>query len=227
MVRRSKRYQQAVAQVDRRRLYPVAEAVEALKALPHPRFDETFELVLVLGIDPRQTDQQVRGSLSLPHGTGKRRRVVVFCEGEDVQRALELGAVAAGADDLIERIQGGWLEFDVAIAVPGLMPRVGRLGRLLGPKGLMPSPRTGTVTNDIAQAVVEFQGGRVEFRADSGGNLHLPVGKVSFPTEHVVENVEAAVEQIKAARPAAAKGRFIRRAFLTTTMGPALAVAVE
>jgi len=227
MVKRSKRYQQAVAQVDRRRLYPVAEAVEALKALPHPRFDETFELVLVLGIDPRQTDQQVRGSLSLPHGTGKRRRVVVFCEGEDVQRALELGAVAAGADDLIERIQGGWLEFDVAIAVPGLMPRVGRLGRLLGPKGLMPSPRTGTVTNDIAQAVVEFQGGRVEFRADSGGNLHLPVGKVSFPTEHVVENVEAAVEQIKAARPAAAKGRFIRRAFLTTTMGPALAVAVE
>ena len=227
MARRSKRYQQAVAQVDRRRLYPVAEAVEALKGLPHPRFEETFELVLCLGIDPRQTDQQVRGSASLPHGTGKRRRVVVFCEGEEVGRALELGAVAAGGDDLIERIQGGWLEFDVTIAVPGLMPRVGRLGRLLGPKGLMPSPRTGTVTNDVARAVVEFQGGRVEFRADSGGNLHLPVGKVSFATAEVVENVEAVVEQVKAARPAGAKGRFIRRAFLTATMAPALAVAVE
>ena len=227
MVKRSKRYQEAAALVDRRRLYTLAEAVEALKELPHPRFDETFELTLCLGIDPRQTDQQVRGSASLPHGTGKARRVAVFCEGEDVARALELGAVAAGADDLIERIQEGWLEFDVAIAVPGLMPRVGRLGRTLGPKGLMPSPRTGTVTTNVVQAVVEFQGGRVEYRTDSGGILHVPAGKASFPTEHLVENVETLVEQVKASRPAGAKGRFIRKAFLSTTMGPALAVSVE
>jgi len=227
MVKRSKRYQQALAQVDRRRVHSVAEAVEVLKELPHPRFEETMELALLLGIDPRQTDQQVRGSASLPHGTGKSRRVVVFCEGEDVEGSLALGAVAAGGDDLIERIQEGWLEFDVAIAVPGLMPRVGRLGRLLGPKGLMPSPRSGTVTEDVARAVVEFQGGRVEYRADNGGNLHVPVGKVSFPTEHIVENVEALVEQVQAARPAAAKGRFIRKAVLSTTMGPGLTVAVE
>ncbi len=227
MVKRSKRYQEAVTLVDRRRLYTLAEAVEALRELPHPRFDETFELTLCLGIDPRQTDQQVRGSASLPHGTGKARRVAVFCEGEDVNRALELGAVAAGADDLIERIQEGWLEFDVAIAVPGLMPRVGRLGRTLGPKGLMPSPRTGTVTTNVVQAVVEFQGGRVEYRTDSGGILHIPVGKVSFPTEHLVENEETLVEQVKTARPAGAKGRFIRKAFLSTTMGPALAVSVD
>ncbi len=227
MAKRSKRYQQTVALVDRRRLHSVAEAAEALKEVSQARFDETFELTLCLGIDPRQTDQQVRGSASLPHGTGKRRRVVVFCEAEDVQQALELGAVAAGSDDLIERIQGGWLDFDVIIAVPSLMPRVGRLGRLLGPKGLMPSPRTGTVTTDMTQAVVEFQGGRVEYRADSGGILHVPVGKVSFPTAHIVENVEALLEQVRTARPAAAKGRFIRKAFLSTTMGPALALSVE
>jgi len=211
MAKRSKRYQEMVALVDRRRLHSVAEAAEALKEVSQAGFDETFELTLCLGIDPRQTDQQVRGSASLLHGTGKRRRVVVFCEAEDVQRALELGAVAAGSDDLIERIQGGWLEFDVVIAVPGLMPRVGRLGRLLGPKGLMPSPRTGTVTGDVAQAVVEFQGGRVEYRGDSGGILHVPVGKVSFPTAHIVENVEALLEQVRA----------------STTMGPALALSVE
>ena len=227
MAKRSKRYQAAAALVDRRRIHPVVEAVEVLKELPHPRFDETFELTLCLGIDPRQTDQQVRGSASLPHGTGKTRRVAVFCEGEDVDRVLELGAVAAGADDLIERIQEGWLEFDVTIAVPGLMPRVGRLGRTLGPKGLMPSPRTGTVTTNVVQAVVEFQGGRVEYRTDSGGILHIPVGKVSFPTEHLAENVEILVEQVKTARPAGAKGRFIRKAFLSTTMGPALAVSVD
>ncbi len=226
MAKRSKRYQQTATLVDRRRVHSVAEAAEVLKEVSQTRFDETFELTLCLGIDPRRTDQQVRGSASLPHGTGKRRRVVVFCEAEDVQQALELGAVAAGSDDLIERIQGGWLDFDVIIAVPSLMPRVGRLGRLLGPKGLMPSPRTGTVTTDMAQAVVEFQGGRVEYRADSGGILHVPVGKVSFPTAHIVENVEALLEQVRRARPAAAKGRFIRKAFLSTTMGPALALSV-
>lgn len=227
MAKRSNRYQQMVALVDRRRLHSVTEAAEVLKEVSQTRFDETFELTLCLGIDPRRTDQQVRGSASLPHGTGKRRRVLVFCEAEDVQQALELGAVAAGSDDLIERIQGGWLDFDVIIAVPSLMPRVGRLGRLLGPKGLMPSPRTGTVTTDMAQAVVEFQGGRVEYRADSGGILHVPVGKVSFPTAHIVENVEALLEPVRTARPAGAKGRFIRKAFLSTTMGPALALSVE
>jgi len=227
MAKRSKRYEQAAALVDRRRSYSAAEAVEALKGMPHPRFDETVDLVLCLGIDARQTDQQVRGSASLPHGTGKSRRVVVFCETEDAARVLELGAVAAGADDLIERIQGGWLDFDVVIASPSLMPRVGRLGRLLGPKGLMPSPRTGTVTPDVVRAVVEFQGGRVEYRTDAGGNLHVPLGKVSFPTQHLVDNLEALVEQVKTVRPATAKGRFIRKAYLSTSMGPAVPVAVE
>jgi large subunit ribosomal protein L1 len=227
MGKRSKRYQQAATLVDGRRSYATAEAVEAVKGMPHPRFDETVELVLCLGIDARQTDQQVRGSASLPHGTGKSRRVVVFCETEDAARVLELGAVAAGADDLIERIQGGWLDFDVVIATTSLMPRVGRLGRLLGPKGLMPSPRTGTVTNDVARAVVEFQGGRVEYRTDAGGNLHVPLGKVSFSTQHLVDNLEALVEQVKTARPATAKGRFIRKACLSTSMGPAVPVAVE
>jgi large subunit ribosomal protein L1 len=227
MGKRSKRYQQAVALVDRRRSYSPTEAVEMLKGMPHPRFDETVDLALCLGIDARQTDQQVRGSASLPHGTGKSRRVVVFCEMEDASRVLQLGAVAAGGDDLIERIQGGWLEFDVVVAAPSLMPRVGRLGRLLGPKGLMPSPRTGTVTPDVARAVVEFQGGRVEYRTDAGGNLHVPLGKVSFPTQHLVDNLEALVEQVKTARPATAKGRFIRKACLSTSMGPAVPVAVE
>lgn len=227
MVKRSKRYQEAAALVDRQRVHSVGEAVAALKQLSPARFDETVELVLWLGVDPKQSDQQVRGSVSLPHGTGKSRRVVVFCESGEVRRMLELGAVAAGGDELIEKIQGGWLEFDVVIATPGLMPRVGRLGRLLGPKGLMPSPRTGTVTTDLEQAVVEFQGGRVEYRNDSGANLHVPVGKLSFGTEQIVENVEALVEHVKASRPAGAKGRFIRKAVVSSTMSPGLTVAVE
>ncbi len=227
MVKRSKRYQEAVTVVDRLRTYPVAEAVEALKALPHASFDETVELSLCLGIDPRQSDQQVRGSVSLPHGTGKSRRVVVFCESDEAARALELGAAAAGGDELIERIQEGWLDFDVTIATPSLMPRVGRLGRLLGPKGLMPSPRTGTVTTNVEQAVVEFQGGRVEYRNDSGGNLHVPVGRLSFTSEQIVENVETLLEHIQAGRPAASKGRFVRKAVLSTTMSPGLVVAAE
>jgi len=227
MVKRSKRYREAVALLDRTAVYPVTEAVELLKQLPRTKFEETIELSLLLEIDPRQTDQQMRGSVSLPFGTGKSRRVVVFCETEDVNAALEKGAVAAGHDELIEKIQGGWLDFDIAIATPSMMPRVGRLGRTLGPKGLMPSPRTGTVTEDIEQAVVEFQGGRVEYRTDSGGNLHVPVGKINFPTEHIVENVTSLVEQVKAARPAAAKGRFIRKAVLSTTMSPGVTVGLE
>lgn len=227
MVKRSKRYQQAVAVLDRQRTYSVGEAVEALKGLPHARFDETVELTLCLGIDPRQSDQQVRGSVSLPHGTGKSRRVVVFCESDEAERVRELGAVAAGGDELIEKIQEGWLEFDVTISTPTLMPRVGRLGRLLGPKGLMPSPRTGTVTTNLEQAVVEFQGGRVEFRNDDGGNLHVPVGKLNFTTEQIVDNAETLVEHVKANRPASAKGRFIRKAVLSSTMSPGLTVAVE
>jgi large subunit ribosomal protein L1 len=227
MSKRSKRYQDAVALMDRNAVYSVAEAVELLKQLPRTRFEETVEVSMVLGIDPRQTDQQMRGSVTLPHGTGKSRRVVVFCENEDVAAVTDKGAVAAGNDELIERIQGGWLDFDIAVASPSLMPRVGRLGRILGPKGLMPSPRTGTVTDDLAQAVVEFQGGRVEFRTDAGGNLHVPVGKIGFPTEHLVENVMSLVEQVKAARPAGAKGRLIRKAALSTTMSPGVAVALE
>jgi len=198
--------------------------VELLAALPAASFDETIELAVRLGVDPRKADQIVRGTLSLPAGTGRAVRVAVFAAGDDAAAAREAGADVVGADDLIERVKGGFLEFDVAIATPDLMGQVGTLGRLLGPRGLMPNPKTGTVTTDVARAVTEFKGGRVEYRTDKVGNVHLPVGKRSFDAAKVLENVRAVMDELQRVKPAAAKGRYVRSVTLTTTMGPGVRV---
>ena len=204
----------------------VADAVALLKSLRGSKFDETVEVALKLGIDPRQADQAVRGSVSLPKGLGKSVRVICFAEGDAAVVAAEAGAVEVGGEDLVKKIQDGWLDFDVAIAHPGMMRHVGKLGRLLGPKGLMPSPKSGTVAPDVATAVQEFAAGKVEYRADSTGNVHVPVGKVGFGNEDLVENITAFVEHIKANKPAAAKGTFLQKAYVTTSMGPSVALAV-
>lgn len=224
--KRSKRYQESAAQVPQGRL-SVREAVEAVKSLPSTKFDATIELVLHLGIDPKQADQALRGSISLPHGIGATRRVVAFCEDQDVAGAKEAGAVEAGNDDLIQKIQDGWTEFDVAVATPAVMKSVSRLGRVLGPQGKMPSPKAGTVSPDVATAVREYAAGKVEYRNDDGGNLHVAVGKASFDPDKLVENVEAFVAHVKSLRPAATKGTYIRKVCLSATMSPAVQVEVQ
>ncbi len=224
MAKVGKRLRRAASQVDRTRLYTPAEAVRLLKELPGANFDETVELNVRLGVDPRRADQMVRGSLSLPRGTGKTRRVVVFAKGEAAAQAREAGADEVGAEDLAERIQGGWLEFDAAVATPDMMPIVGRLGRILGPRGLMPNPKSGTVTEDVAKAVRDIKGGMIEYRTDRHGNLHLIVGKRSFSERDLLENIAAAMEEIVRAKPAAAKGRYLRSVTLSTTMGPGIRI---
>jgi len=188
--------------------------------------DQTVELVMHLGIDPRQADQMLRGAISLPKGIGKARKVVAFCEGEMAEAARAAGAVEAGGAELVEKIQGGWLEFDVAIAHPSMMGKVGRLGRVLGPQGKMPSPKAGTVTPDVETAVKEFSAGRIEFRNDAGGNVHLPVGKVSFSNDDLKENIEAAVGHVMKMKPSSAKGQFVKRVSLSATRTPSVTVAV-
>jgi len=224
MTKHGKKYRDASGRIDPDRLYSATEAVELLAALPAASFDETIELAVRLGVDPRKADQIVRGTLSLPAGTGRAVRVAVFAAGDDAAAAREAGADVVGADDLIERVKGGFLEFDVAIATPDLMGQVGTLGRLLGPRGLMPNPKTGTVTTDVARAVTEFKGGRVEYRTDKVGNVHLPVGKRSFDAAKVLENVRAVMDELQRVKPAAAKGRYVRSVTLTTTMGPGVRV---
>ncbi len=204
----------------------LAEAVGVLKQFNSAKFDQTVELTVWLGIDSRQADQQVRGSISLPHGIGKTKRVIAFCEDQQVASALEAGAVAAGGDDLIKKIQGGWMDFDVAVATPTMMRSVSRLGRILGPQGKMPSPKSGTVVQEVAPAVAEYTAGKIEFRNDEGGNIHVPVGKLSFEPEKLVENVQAFLERLGAMRPAAAKGQYIKKVCLSATMSPAVRVAV-
>jgi large subunit ribosomal protein L1 len=204
----------------------VQEAVNTIKGFQPAKFDQTVELVLHLGIDPRQADQAIRGALSLPHGIGKARRVVAFCEADDVDKAKAAGAVEAGGDDLIKKIQDGWTDFDVAVAVPGMMRSVSRLGRLLGPQGKMPSPKSGTVVEDVEKAVREYAAGKLEYRNDDGGNLHVSVGKVSFEAEKLVENIEAFVSHIRKLRPASMKGTYIRQASLSATMSPAVELDV-
>jgi len=224
MTKHGKKYRDASGRIDPDRLYSATEAVELLAALPAASFDETIELAVRLGVDPRKADQIVRGTMSLPAGTGRAVRVAVFAAGDDAAAAREAGADVVGADDLIERVKGGFLEFDVAIATPDLMGQVGTLGRLLGPRGLMPNPKTGTVTTDVARAVTEFKGGRVEYRTDKVGNVHLPVGKRSFDAAKVLENVRAVMDELQRVKPAAAKGRYVRSVTLTTTMGPGVRV---
>lgn len=224
MGKHGKRYVEALKLVDRDREYEPAEAVTVLKSMPRAKFNETVELHLRLNVDPRHADQQVRSTVMLPSGTGQQVRVMAFVEGEAVRMAQEAGAEYVGTDEFIERIQGGWIDFDVTVATPQVMGKVGRLGRVLGPRGLMPNPRTGTVVpaEDIARAIQELKQGRVEFRTDRTANLHIPVGKISFSEPEIMANVTAVMNAIVAARPASAKGSYIKSVTLTATMSPGL-----
>jgi large subunit ribosomal protein L1 len=219
-----KRYREGRAAIDREKLYPPAEAVATLKGIPDAKFDETVELHFRLGLNVRHADEQLRGTIMLPHGTGREMRVAVFAEGDKAREAQEAGADIVGSADLATKIEGGFLDFDVAIATPDQMGNVGKLGRVLGPRGLMPNPKTGTVTFDIAKAVSDAKAGKLEYRTDRGANVHLPIGKKSFAEKQLLENYAAVVEEIVRAKPAAAKGRYIKGITLTTTMGPGLHV---
>jgi large subunit ribosomal protein L1 len=220
----AKKYSDALKRFDRERLHTPPEAVELVRSLPKANFDETVELVARLGVDPRKADQIVRGTVGLPAGTGKDVRVAVFAAGEAATAAREAGADIVGTDDLAAQIEGGMLDFDVTIATPDLMPVVGRLGRVLGPRGLMPNPKSGTVTPDVAKAVADFKGGKVEYRTDRYGNVHVPIGKASFTDEALLENFRAVVDELNRAKPAAAKGRYMRRVSLSSTMGPGIKI---
>jgi large subunit ribosomal protein L1 len=223
-VTRGKQYEATLGKFDRQHLYTVGEGVDLVKELAHAKFDETVELAIRLGVDPRKADQILRGTLSLPHGTGRTVRVAVFASGDAASEARDAGADEVGADDLVARIEGGFTDFDVAIATPDLMGQVGRLGRILGPRGLMPNPKTGTVTTDVGRTVAEFKAGRVEYRTDKVGNVHVPVGKVSFSREQLIENVHSVIDELSRVKPAASKGRYLRAVTLSSTMGPGIPI---
>jgi large subunit ribosomal protein L1 len=224
MPKKGRRYLEAAEKVDRTKFYTPDEAIALAKEVHPAKFDETVELHIKTGLDPRHAEQQIRGSTVLPHGLGKVLRVVVFAEGEPAKAAQDAGADYVGSDDLIKRIEGGWTDFDVALATREMMGKVGRLGRILGPRGLMPNPRSGTVVaaEDVAKTVGDAKQGRVEFRLDRLANIHVPLGKVSFDEQKLRENMAAFIEAINAAKPAEAKGQYIRSATLTTTMGPGI-----
>ncbi|HET6836341.1 MAG TPA: 50S ribosomal protein L1 [Acidimicrobiales bacterium] len=219
-----KKYRDALKRFDRERQHTPPEAVELVRSLAKANFDETVELAARLGVDPRKADQIVRGTVGLPAGTGKDVRVAVFAAGEAANAAREAGAAIVGSDDLAAQIEGGMLDFDVTIATPDLMPVVGRLGRVLGPRGLMPNPKSGTVTPDVAKAVADFKGGKVEYRTDRYGNIHVPIGKASFTAEALLENFRAVIDELNRAKPASAKGRYMRRVALSSTMGPGIKI---
>jgi large subunit ribosomal protein L1 len=223
-MKRSKAYRAAEEQIEAQKLYSPAQAVQLAKSTSKTKFDPTVEVALRLGVDPRKADQMVRGTVNLPHGTGKTARVLVFATGDRAEEARAAGADYVGSDDLIERIQGGWLDFDAVVATPDLMGKVGRLGRVLGPRGLMPNPKTGTVTPDVGKAVSDIKGGKIEFRVDRHGNLHFIIGKASFDDRSLVENYAAALEEVVRLKPAAAKGRYLKKITFTTTMGPGILV---
>src|ERR687894_2993214 len=224
MATHGKRYKEARGQIDRERLHSPAEAIRILKELPPAKFDETVEVHFRLGLNVRHADQQLRGTLMLPNGTGKTMRVAVFAEGDKAREAEEAGADVVGAADLAKRVEEGFTDFDVAVATPDQMGVVGRLGRILGPRGLMPNPKAGTVTFDVGKAVRDAKAGKLEYRTDRGANVHLPIGKRSFGERRLLENYATLVEEIVRAKPAAAKGRYIQQITLTTTMGPGLRV---
>src|SRR5438067_10163938 len=224
MAKRSKAYRQAAELIDKARLYSPSEAVKLARQTSPTKFDATVEVAMRLGVDPRKADQMVRGVVNLPHGTGKTARVIVFAVGDKAAEAEAAGADAVGTDELIERIQGGWLDFDAAIATPDQMAKVGRIARILGPRGLMPNPKTGTVTPAVEKAVKDIKGGKINFRVDKQANLHLVIGKVSFDTDKLVENYAAALDEIMRAKPSAAKGRYLKKITFTTTMGPGIPV---
>ena len=224
MTQRGKKYIDATRRFDRAQIHGPAEALGLVKSLSSRNFDETVEAAFRLGVDPRKADQMLRGAVSLPNGTGKSVRVAVFAQGPAAQEAKDAGADVVGADDLVERIQGGFLDFDIAIATPDLMGKVGKLGRLLGPRGLMPNPKTGTVTPEVAKAVTDFKGGRIEYRTDRYGNVHMPIGKASFTPQALVENYQAGLDELLRVKPAAAKGRYIKGVTISSTMGPGIRV---
>ena len=224
MSRTGKKYVDATRKFDRDRLYTPEEAVDLVKSLAKRNFDETVEITFRLGIDPRKADQMIRGTVSLPHGTGKAVRVAVFATGDAAREAQEAGADVVGADDLVARVQGGFLDFDVAIATPDLMSQVGRLGRVLGPRGVMPNPKTGTVTNDIGKTVTEFKAGKVEYRTDRNGNVHVPIGKVSFERDALLATFQAVLDEILRNKPAASKGRYVKSITTSSTMGPGIRI---
>jgi large subunit ribosomal protein L1 len=223
-MKRSKAYRQAAEKVDRSRFYSPLEAAALAKETSPSRMDATVEVAMQLGVDPRKADQMVRGTVNLPHGTGKTVRVIVFATGDRAAEAAAAGADVVGSDDLIERIQGGWLDFDAAIAAPDQMAKVGRIARILGPRGLMPNPKTGTVTPDVAKAIADIKGGKINFRVDKQANLHLMIGKVSFDTDKLVENYAAALDEVLRSKPSAAKGRYLKKINFSTTMGPGIPV---
>jgi len=224
--KRSKRYRAALEKVDRTKRYSIREAIALLKSLDHAKFDETVEVSIKLGIDPRQSDQVVRGAVSLPKGIGRDVRVIVFAEGEQAEAAKEAGADVVGGVDLAKKIQDGWMDFDVALATPSMMKVVGKLGRILGPQGKMPSPKSGTVVEDVGRAVREFKAGKIEFRADAGGNVHGIVGKLSFPDEDLEENIIAFVDHIKSIRPPSVKGTYVQNVVISSSMSPGIKIAV-
>ena len=226
MKSRSKRYNKDFESFGKEAI-SIPEAVKRLKEWKSTKFNQTVELVLNLNIDPRQADQAIRGAISLPHGIGKTMRVIVFCEGEDAEKAKEAGAMEVGSDELVAKVQGGWLDFDVAISHPRMMGKVGKLGRVLGPQGKMPSPKSGTVTADIAQAVADYAAGKVEFRNDSGGNVHIPVGKIEFDEQKLCENISTFCDHLKKMRPAAAKGTFMKKVCICATMSPSILLDVS
>jgi len=223
-MKRSKAYRSASENVDKTKLYSPLEAARLAKSTSTTKYDATVEVAIRLGVDPRKADQMVRGTVNLPHGTGKVSRVIVFAVGDKAAQAEAAGADAVGSDDLIERIQGGWLDFDAAIATPDQMSKVGKIARILGPRGLMPNPKTGTVTPDVTKAVNEIKGGKINFRVDKQANLHLVIGKASFDDTKLVENYAAALDEINRAKPSASKGKFLKKVTFTTTMGPGIPV---
>lgn len=224
MKKRSKRYRQALELYDREKLYHPREAISIIKKMPGVRFDDTVETAFRLGVDPRKADQMVRGTVSLPNGTGKEARVLVIAEGDKAREAEEAGADHVGGAELLEKIQGGWFEFDAAVATPDMMSQVGKLGKLLGPRGLMPNPKSGTVTFEVGKAVRDIKGGKIEYRVDRQGNLHLIVGKKSFDEPKLLENYIAVLEEVIRAKPASAKGRYLKSITISNSMGPGVKV---
>src|SRR6266581_8458863 len=223
-MKRSKAYRQVAELIDPEKIYSPLEAVKIAKQASPTKFDATVEAAMRLGVDPRKADQMVRGTVSLPHGTGKTVRVIVFATGDKAEEARAAGADKVGSDDLIAEITNGFLDFDAAIATPDQMAKVGRIARVLGPRGLMPNPKTGTVTPDVTKAVNEIKGGKINFRVDKQANLHFVIGKASFPEERLIENYAAVLDEVMRSKPSAAKGRYLKKIFLTTTMGPGIPV---
>ena len=221
---RGKKHVEATKSFDRLRLHSDADAVSLVKSLATRRFDESVDVVVRLGVDPRKADQMLRGTVSLPSGTGKEVRVAVFAQGEAATTAREAGADFVGADDLAEQVTGGMTDFDVAIATPDMMPVVGKLGRILGPRGLMPNPKTGTVTTDVVRTIEEFKGGKVEYRTDRFANVHVPIGRASFAEEELLKNLRAVVAELQRAKPAAAKGKYMKKMVLSSSMGPGVRI---